>query len=297
VFATRDVLIAPGTRLGLLGPNGCGKSTLLRVLTGEEVPSTGEVFHADKLQIAYFDQNRASLDPEQTVADAVCPDGDFVNFRGSRVHRHGYLDRFLFRSEQMSQAVGKLSGGEQSRLVVARLMLQPANVLVLDEPTNDLDLATLDVLEDALSSFDGAVLLVTHDRYFLDQVTTQILAFHTRPGEEGQLTSLAGLAQWEAWHVTQAQASQRSARASEATGAAAKPRKLSFKDQRDWETIEARIEEAEGRLKAMAAECEQPAVATNANRLLELQAQMTALRPEIESLYARWSELETRRAG
>ena len=301
VFATRDVLIAPGTRLGLLGPNGCGKSTLLRVLTGEEQPTTGQVVQADKLQIAYFDQNRASLDPDQTVADAVCPDGDFVQFRGTRVHRHGYLDRFLFRSEQMSQAVGKLSGGEQSRLVVARLMLQPANVLVLDEPTNDLDLATLDVLEDALKGFDGAVLLVTHDRYFLDQVTTQILAFHTRPGEEGQLTSLAGLAQWEAWHATQAPATGRSNRAAEsasATGAAAaKPRKLSFKDQRDWETIEARIQEAEARLAALEAECEQPAVATDASRLLDLHAQIAALRPEIDALYARWSELETRRAG
>jgi ATP-binding cassette subfamily F protein uup len=251
------------------------------------------------LQVAYFDQNRASLDPEQTVADAVCPDGDFVQFRGARVHRHGYLDRFLFRPEQMTQAVGKLSGGEQSRLVVARLMLQPANVLVLDEPTNDLDLATLDVLEDALKSFDGAVLLVTHDRYFLDQVTTQILAFHTRPGEEGQLTSLAGLAQWEAWHATQTttERASRGAEPSAAAGAAAKPRKLSFKEQRDWETIEGRIQEAEGRLAALEAECEQPDVASNATRLLELQAQMTAMRPEIDALYARWSELETRRAG
>jgi ATP-binding cassette subfamily F protein uup len=272
------------------------------VLTGEETPTTGQVVHADKLQIAYFDQNRASLDPDQTVADAVCPDGDFVQFRGARLHRAGYLDRFLFRSDQLSQPVGKLSGGEQSRLVVARLMLQPANVLVLDEPTNDLDLATLDVLEDALSSFDGAVLLVTHDRYFLDQVTTQILAFHTRPGEEGQLTSMSGLDQWEAWHATQTPPTARALRAAEAaataaTAAAPKPRKLSFKDQRDWETIESRIGEAEARLSALEAECGQPYVASNATRLLALQAQMTALRPEIDALYARWSELETRRAG
>ena len=173
------------------------------MLTGEEAPSSGQVIRADGLSVSFFEQNRESLDPALPLADTVCPDGDFVQFRGARVHRHGYLERFLFRSEQMSLPVGRLSGGEQSRLLIARLMLQPANVLVLDEPTNDLDLPTLKVLEDALTSFDGAVLLVTHDRYFLDQVATQILAFHTKPGEEGRVTPFAGLAQWEEWHAAQ----------------------------------------------------------------------------------------------
>src|SRR5581483_6419954 len=127
-----------------------------------------------------------------------------VDLRGARVHRRGYLERFLFRGEQMNMPVGMLSGGEQSRLLIARLMLRPAQVLVLDEPTNDLDLPTLDVLEDALAHFEGAVLLVTHDRYFLDQIATQILAFHTKPGEEGRVTAFAGLDQWEAWRPTQA---------------------------------------------------------------------------------------------
>ncbi|MEO8214853.1 MAG: ABC-F family ATP-binding cassette domain-containing protein [Myxococcales bacterium] len=296
VFGDVNVFIGPRTRLGLLGPNGCGKSTLLRVLTGEDTPTTGDVLRADGLKVAYFDQNRDSLDPTRSVADTVCPDGDFVQFRGMRQHRHGYLERFLFRSEQISQPVGRLSGGEQSRLVIARLMLQPANVLVLDEPTNDLDMQTLTVLEDALASFDGAVLLVTHDRYFLDQVTTQILAFHTRPGEEGQVTPMVGLAQWEAWHVSQSPARAGSAKQKRGggdAGPANKKKKLAFKDQQDWNTIEARILTAEAMVSALEAESATPEVASNAARLMELESQKGAARAEVERLYARWAELES----
>ncbi|MEO5768269.1 MAG: ABC-F family ATP-binding cassette domain-containing protein [Polyangia bacterium] len=296
VFGDVNVFIGPRTRLGLLGPNGCGKSTLLRVLTGEDTPTTGDVLRADGLKVAYFDQNRDSLDPTRSVADTVCPDGDFVQFRGMRQHRHGYLERFLFRSEQISQPVGRLSGGEQSRLVIARLMLQPANVLVLDEPTNDLDMQTLTVLEDALASFDGAVLLVTHDRYFLDQVTTQILAFHTRPGEEGQVTPMVGLAQWEAWHVSQSPARAGSAKQKRGGGDAGPPnkkKKLAFKDQQDWNTIEARILTAEAMVSALEAESATPEVASNAARLMELESQKGAARAEVERLYARWAELES----
>jgi ATP-binding cassette subfamily F protein uup len=302
VFSTMDLFIGPRTRLGLLGPNGCGKSTLLRVLTGADTPTTGTVIRADGLSVAYFEQNRASLDPNVSVADTVCPDGDFVQFRGARVHRHGYLDRFLFRSEQAEQPVGRLSGGEQSRLVIARLMLQPANVLVLDEPTNDLDMPTLTVLEDALTSFDGAVLLVTHDRYFLDQVATQILAFHTRPGEEGQVTPMVGLSQWESWHTTQVatRASDRKAAAAAQsnTGAAApKKKKLGFKDQQDWNTIEKRILAAEGNLAALTEEASSPDVASNAPRLMEIDAAMTAARANVDALYSRWAELEALVSG
>jgi ATP-binding cassette subfamily F protein uup len=295
VFEDLDVLIGPGTRLGLLGPNGCGKSTLLRVLTGAQAPTSGEVTRADGLEVAFFEQDRAALDPSMTVADAVCPDGDFVEFRGARVHRHGYLERFLFRAEQMRQPVGRLSGGEQSRLLVARLMLRPASLLVLDEPTNDLDLATLDVLQDALTSFDGAVLLVTHDRYFLDQVATQILGFHVKPGEEGRVTSFAGLAQWEDWYRGQsAVARAPKAPAASAPAAAAPPRKkLSYQLQREWDGMEGRIAEAEATLAALEAEAQRPEVVSNHARLVELDAQTTAARAEVDRLYARWAELET----
>jgi len=296
IFSEINLFIGPRTRLGLLGPNGCGKSTLLRVLTGEDTPTTGTVIRADGLRVAYFDQNRDSLDPTRSVADTVCPDGDFVQFRGARQHRAGYLERFLFRSEQISQPVGRLSGGEQSRLVIARLMLQPANVLVLDEPTNDLDLQTLTVLEEALVGFDGAVLLVTHDRYFLDQVTTQILAFHTRPGEEGRVTSMVGLAQWEAWHTGQVASNRASQKKSVGSSSAAtapnKKKKLSYRDQQDLDTIEARILSAETRVSTLEAEIARPEVVTDANRLMELAAEISIGRAEVDRLYARWAELE-----
>jgi ATP-binding cassette subfamily F protein uup len=296
VFDGLDVLVGPGTRLGLLGPNGCGKSTLLRVLTGAQAPTSGEVSRADGLEIAFFEQDRAALDPDLSLADTVCPDGDFVEFRGARVHRHGYLERFLFRAEQMRQPVGRLSGGEQSRLLVARLMLRPASILVLDEPTNDLDLATLDVLEGALTSFDGAVLLVTHDRYFLDQVATQILGFHVRPGEEGRVTSFAGLAQWESWYREQiagARAIKAPAPAAGAPEAAPAPRKkLSYQLQREWDAIEGRIAEAEAKLAALEAEAQRPEVVSDHARLVELDGEATAARVEVDRLYARWAELE-----
>ncbi len=299
VFHELDVLIGPGTRLGLLGPNGCGKSSLLRVLTGAQAPTAGEVRRADGLEIAFFEQDRAALDPSLTVADAVCPDGDFVEFRGARVHRNGYLERFLFRAEQMRQPVGRLSGGEQSRLLVARLMLRPASVLVLDEPTNDLDLQTLTILEDALTSFDGAVLLVTHDRYFLHHVATQILGFHVKPGEEGRVTSFAGLAQWEEWHRGQTAPVARAARAAEPASPAPAPsprKKLSYRLQREWDGMEARIGEAEAKVAALEAELAHPDVVSNAARLIELSAQLTAARAEVDRLYARWAELEAEQA-
>jgi ABC transport system ATP-binding/permease protein len=302
VFADLDVLVGPGTRLGLLGPNGCGKSTLLRVLTGALAPTTGQVSRVDGLELAFFEQDRAALDPARSVADTVCPDGDFVQFRGARVHRHGYLERFLFRSEQMSQPVGRLSGGEQSRLLVAQLMLRPASVLVLDEPTNDLDLPTLALLEDALTSFDGAVLLVTHDRYFLDQVATQILGFHTKPGEEGRVTAFTGLDQWEEWHRTQAVSPSARARAAASSAAAATttpppPKKLSFALQREWDGIEALIMGAESKASALEAELGSPAIVSDAARLVALAGEATTARAEVDRLYARWAELETLRSG
>ncbi|HTA18546.1 MAG TPA: ABC-F family ATP-binding cassette domain-containing protein, partial [Polyangia bacterium] len=297
VFAPIDLIIGPGSRLGLLGPNGCGKSTLLRVLTGAQAPTAGEVARVHGLEIAFFEQDRAALDPARTVADTVCPDGDFVQFRGARQHRHGYLERFLFRSEQMSQPVGRLSGGEQSRLLVAQLMLRPASVLVLDEPTNDLDLATLGILEEALTSFDGAVLLVTHDRYFLDQVATQILAFHTLPGEEGRVTSFAGLEQWEDWQRAQAAGARRASATPAPVAAPAPKKKLSFNLQREWDGIEGRIAEAESKVKTLEAELLSPAIASNAARIIALADEVAASQAEVERLFARWAELDALRSA
>jgi ATP-binding cassette subfamily F protein uup len=306
IFSKLNLLVGPGTRLGLLGPNGCGKSTLIRVLLGLESPDTGEVFRSDLLQAASFDQNRESLDPNITVTKTVCPSGDFVDYRGQRLHVRSYLDRFLFTQTQMDMTVGKLSGGEQARLLIAKLMLRPSNILILDEPTNDLDMATLAVLDECLSEFDGAVILVSHDRFFLGQVCNQILAF---PPRGIDLVPFADLDQWEDWHAEQLKARQALSKAPGmapfATAAIASPagstasaeppakkKKLSYKDQRDLDTLEERIAEAEAKLAKATAESSLPENMSNSVALARLSKEMADAQTEIDRLYARWAELE-----
>jgi ATP-binding cassette subfamily F protein uup len=177
LFENFDLLISPKTRLGLLGENGCGKSTLIKILIGTETADTGKIKTADDIQVSYFEQGRETLDFKKSVLKNICPVGDFVHFQGNHVHVRSYLDKFLFSGTKIDLPVGKLSGGEQARLRLAQIMLNKCQVLILDEPTNDLDSDTLDVLENALSEFQGAVILVTHDRYFLDAVSNQILTF------------------------------------------------------------------------------------------------------------------------
>jgi len=292
IFRDVDLFLGPGSRVGLIGKNGCGKSTLLRVLVGQEPPDAGRVLTADSFEVAYFEQQRESLAPSLSVIDTLCPGGDHVDFRGKRVHVSGYLARFLFRPEQGKLAVGQLSGGEQSRLVLARLMLRPANVLVLDEPTNDLDLATLDVLEETLIGFEGAVLLVSHDRHFLDRATTGLLAFSEL--SPGTVTHLVGLSQWESWYADEREAMAAAAgRDKPARLPATGPRhKLSYKDQRELDSMEPRIAEAEARLASLEAEQASPAVASNASRLVELGRLIESARGEVDGLYQRWAELE-----
>lgn len=292
IFQGLDLRIGPGTRLGLLGRNGSGKSTLLRVLIGDEKPSHGEVFHSDMLKVAYFDQTRETLDPTLTVLRTLCPTGETVEYRGSRVHVRSYMDRFLFTQAQMDMAVGKLSGGEQSRLLLARLMLRPANVLILDEPTNDLDFATLALLEDSLSDFDGAVILVTHDRAFMDSVATDILAFP-------ELTRFSDIAQWEKWMRSQnkAMSSARPGSTPSASDTPKKKGKLSYNEQREFEGMEGKILKLETKLGELTRESENPELASNAIELGRVSKEMATLQSEIDTLYMRWSELENKRAG
>jgi len=296
-----DLVVPAGRLTAVVGANGCGKSTLLRVLLGEEQPSAGSVFRADGLAVAYFAQARDALDPERSVADTVCPDGDYVSFRGARVHVRGYLDRFLFESGQSDMAVGKLSGGEQSRLLLAQLMLREAQVLVLDEPTNDLDLATLSVLEETLTEFDGAVLLVSHDRYFVDRVATTILAFDSHSPGATTVTPFADLGQWEAWRAERAAAPADSGamaeqRATTPAPQAAGRKRLSYKEQREYDGIEAAIAAAEATLRETIADSERPENASDHGRLVELLAAVSQRQSEVDRLYARWAELEAKLA-
>lgn len=289
-----DLTLTAGSRVALLGSNGCGKSTLIRLLLGREKPDTGSLTLSEHLQVAYFEQNRDLLDPKATVLRTLCPTGDFVEFRGSRQHVKGYLDRFMFSPEQMQMQVGKLSGGEQSRLLVAKLMLQPANLLVLDEPTNDLDLATLDVLQEVLQNFEGAVILVTHDRYFLDQVARKILAFGRNARGEPEIVPFASLEQWEEWHAARPEVIETPAQAtaSSTQAPAPKKRKLSFKEQRELDSMGLAIERAESRVRELERESTRPELAANSIKLAEIGREMAALQAELERLFARWAELE-----
>ena len=304
LFSGLDLVLTPGKRVGILGPNGCGKSTLIKTLLGrgllgsdEHESFDGVVNRADGLMVAYFEQNRDALDPTLSVAKTICPQGDFVDYRNSRIHVRSYLDRFLFTQGQMDMAVGKLSGGEQSRLLIAMLMLKPCNLLVLDEPTNDLDLATLSVLEECLLDFSGAILLVTHDRYFLDQVANQILAFSPFPEDQGQIVAFASLSQWEAW-FTDSSRKTRGALPSTidlpkgATPPAAKKKKLSFKEQRELDSMESTIHKLEQDLALCLEQSSLPANLSHATRIFELSQKSTQLQAEIDRLYARWAELE-----
>ncbi len=257
-----DLVLSPGQRLGLLGMNGSGKSTLLRMLAGMERPDAGSVEPAPQLRVVMFDQHRARLEPKVSLRRTLAPFGDAVIFDGREVHVAGWAKRFLFRTDQLETPVGRLSGGEQARVLIARLMLEPADLLLLDEPTNDLDIDTLDVLEESLIEFKGALVLVTHDRYLLDRVSTHLLALDGRGGA----VPYADYAQWEA-----------SQRASAPTAVASKqgkfveppkatvdrPKRLGYKEQREWEQMEALILAAEGRLEAASRASHDPEVASD----------------------------------
>jgi ATP-binding cassette subfamily F protein uup len=302
-------LITPKTRLSMLGENGSGKSTLIKMMLGLEQPDEGTIFLSDKVKVAYFEQNRGALDLQKSVLKNICPDGDYVSLQGQYIFARSYLERFLFNRQQMDLPVGRLSGGEQSRLRLAQLMLQDASVLVLDEPTNDLDVATLEVLSEAIQNFNGAVILVTHDRYFMDQVSTDILSFPRKENPRKKLETFVGYMQWEeAWMADETAfnagdyakyEAEDAARAAVGGGSAVpeaksagKAPRMSFKLKNELEGMEAKIHGVESQLSAAQVEAALPETVSDAKRTQELYAQIGKFEKEIEALYARWAELE-----
>lgn len=311
LFENLSLTLRPGSRLGIVGANGLGKTTLIRVLLKELAPDSGEVLHSDSVQVAFFEQNRESLDPTLSLRKAVCPTGDSVIFRGASTHVRSYLDRFLFPAEQMELQVGKLSGGEQSRLLLAKLMLSPANVLVLDEPTNDLDLSTLAILEDALEDFPGAVIVVSHDRRFLQQTVDQLLAFST-----SGVQFFAGVDQWEIAVRAQSKGSERkgapegtqSARmetpvakslgaTNESPSSSQKRKRLSFGEQRELEGLESKLAQAEERVRQLTEKLGNPDPGNSPMEFKRLSEELHAASHEVEQLYHRWGELEAKSTG
>jgi len=288
LFRNLDVLLTPGARLGILGPNGSGKTTLLRVIVGELEPDAGSIEKADGLRVVYFEQNRQSLDPNVTLARALAPEGDSVVYQGRAIHVAGWAKRFLFRSEQLETYVSRLSGGEKARIVLARLMLQPADLLVMDEPTNDLDIPTLDVLEESLLEFPGALVLVTHDRYLLDRVSTQILALDGN----GSAEYFADYGQWEANRNKPAPPAVETK--SDTRTPKEKGKRLGYLEQREFDAMEANVLAAEERLEEAKRRAEDPSIAADANALQTRYAELHAAQVEVERLYARWAELEAK---
>jgi len=287
-----DLSLSPGQRLGLLGPNGSGKSTLLKILAGEVQPDGGEVERAPLLKVVYFEQGRETLDPTLSLKRALAPESDTVIYRDRPIHVVGWAKRFLFRSEQLETPVSRLSGGEKARVLLARLMLQPADLLILDEPTNDLDIPTLEVLEDSLLDFPGALVLVTHDRLLLEGVSTHVLALDGR----GNAEVFADYLQWEASRKATAPTS-RAPKATTGTPSAPPARskagkKLTWKEDQELAGIEAKIHQAEAGLAAAEAAVADPAIASDPVALSERCRVLDEARGEVDRLYGRWAELE-----
>jgi ATP-binding cassette subfamily F protein uup len=293
LFHNLSFPLTAGTRVGLVGPNGSGKTTILRLLRGELEPTSGTIEPANALRIVYFDQNR-QLDASLTLRRALAPDSDSVIYEDRVIHVASWASRFLFTSEQLNQPVANLSGGERARVLIAKLMLEPADLLLLDEPTNDLDISTLEILEESLLEFRGALVLVTHDRYLLDRVSTILLGLDGN-GNAGQF---ADYLQWEAWRDELAQArdaSKRSVTDVPAPGGTTSTRKrLSYLEAREYETIEGRIAETEAALRQAQSAVDDPAIASDAGRLQLALNDLTSAQAATDALYARWAELEAK---
>jgi ABC transport system ATP-binding/permease protein len=304
-FSTR---LRAGERIGIVGPNGAGKTTLMRMILGEEPPDAGEVRPGVNTRMAYYDQARTDLDPEASVLESVAS-GDWVLIGGRRVHVRSYLNSYLFPNDVHEQKVGSLSGGEVNRLLLARLLLEDANLLILDEPTNDLDIFTLQVLESALVDFPGCVLVVTHDRYFLDKVATALFVFEGN----GRVHRHEG--GYDAWLERREAAERAAAEASRervgrggggrggdargaghapgSPGTADRPRRLTYREQRELEGIEAAITAAEAERDRLEAVLADPALYSHAPETVPtLSADFDEARRRVEELYERWAELE-----
>lgn len=294
LFRDLSFTITAGMRVGLVGPNGSGKTTLLRLLLGEIQPATGKIQRANVLRIVYFDQTR-QLDDTGTLRRALAPDSDSVIYQDRVIHVASWAARFLFTSEQLNQPVSQLSGGERARVLIAQLMLQPADLLLLDEPTNDLDIPTLEILEESLLEYRGALVLVTHDRYLLDRVSTVVLGLDGQGSAEG----FADYSQWDVWQRESKQEDKKSAGV-EKNGATPSPeasraaKKLSYLDARDYASIEHRVADAELVLQAKREALEDPAIVSDAPKLIQAHADLDAAQGVVDTLYARWAELETK---
>ena len=301
-FSTR---ILRGDKIGLLGPNGIGKTTLLKLILGDIEADSGKIERGTKINVAYFDQMREQLDEEATLADTISPGSDFVEIGNERKHVISYLEDFLFPPQRSRSPVKSLSGGERNRLLLARLFARPANVLVLDEPTNDLDIDTLELLESLLQDFTGTLFLVSHDRAFLENTVTQVIAFEGN----GILTEFGGgFDDWQRFSLQRAQANRAEDKRLNELAQAAKPQskpaavkaasKLSFKEEKELADIPLSIEQLEMEQAGINTQLADSEIyKTQADLVKTLQARLVEIDSLLEALLARWEVLDAKQAN
>lgn len=286
LFKGLDVVLTPGSRLGIVGRNGTGKTTLLKILAGQIAQDMGTIKYADDLKLVYFDQHREHIPPNVTLRRALSPTSDVVNYRGQSIHVNGWAKKFLFSPDRMELPVSCLSGGERARILIARLMLEPADILFLDEPTNDLDIATLEVIEESLKEFAGAVVLISHDRCLMDRVCTQILGL----GGSAEQQYFADYNKWEQ-SLTAPKIEKPQEKPAEKQDKAPAPKKLSYREQKELEGMEQSIMVAEGEIVDLQKKLEDPTMASDAQKSLECYRLLATAEQKLQTLFDRWQTL------
>jgi ATP-binding cassette subfamily F protein uup len=282
-----------GDRIGLVGPNGAGKSSLIKALLGQLAVSQGQIRTGSRLEIAYYDQERSQLKLDESVMQNVAGSHDQVVVNGQARHVSGYLRDFLFRPEQLNTPAAALSGGERNRLMLARLFARPANLLVMDEPTNDLDIDTLELLEEYVAEFPGTLLIVSHDRAFLDDVVTSLLVFE---GEGRVREFVGGYSDWVRFRERRERSSARAAapRSEPVARDTPRPRRLSYRDQRELDSLPALLEHLEAEKQQIEAQLSDASLYQGKPEALnERLGRLAAIGQQLEAGYARWSELES----
>ncbi len=291
LFQKFTTMISPGHRYGLIGTNGCGKSTLLKCLIGQLPVDSGVAFVNEDIEICYFEQGKDSLKPEVSLIKTICPEGDYVHLQGLPVYAKSYLSRFYFRPEQYDMPVKQLSGGEQSRLILAKLMLQSSHVLILDEPTNDLDVETLDALTETLQEYRGAIIIVSHDRYFMDQNCNVIWSFGDN---QGLIQKFSDTFQWEEWHIAKKLSDRLEQKQISKNQEAVKANlkvKLTNKEKFELENMEKNIALEEKNLSQLQTEINNSTLQNDYTKLSDLTAAIGASEARLEFMFKRWTLL------
>ncbi len=292
LFGNLSLILAPGIRIGVMGKNGTGKSTLIQILNGNLAPDAGSVKVAEGLQVLTFDQKRELSEGSQTLRQALSPEGDTVIYQRRSFHVTAWAKRFLFQKDQLDMPVSGLSGGEKARVLIANLTLQPADILLLDEPANDLDIPTLEVLEESLEEFSGAIVLITHDRFLMGRLCDLLLYLDGDGGAE----YFADYDQWLQYRKDGLLATSQSGESSQSLPNN-KPQKLAYEERKELNRIEKQIEKAEGIVDNLQRQLHDPGIMCDADRLAQRYAEHQEAQKKVEQLYERWEELEALSRG